>query len=463
MSLNDPVHRHALRYATEATKVFLLDLFRRRYPDYFRFARVETRPATPSDYYVPPSLAGRCVVVERTWFEEEGCRRLSCFRVRDGRWNLCAPEDAPRWIAVGRRFEPACQDACRDHSVDAEWTDGRCVVANPYKKMLAAAHEDAFGRDLPQVVRRGFDLTGGTLALNEDYCSAYGLEFADGECVAARTLGERLFGKRTVPAVKTSARRAGSAPPPAPPPKTPGGGSGAATPPKTPPDALARLLEARGPSLKALAAELGEESGTAMTEDAVRSFLAVRAPRLLEGKTMDEPAVRLVVKHALTLGSRRRGPAGLGEKSVSATSAYEVYERTGAILEALDRHVGVLDREALRDVDERLDAEYFEGGEVRPELTPEFVWDRDVLTREYSERLMYAAERVEEYLTAAAAHPPDARDLAAASVPTDFGRAWSRLAFLGVVCVALLLALSLLERIEALATALLFARVWFDV
>lgn len=475
MNLNDPVNIHALRYAEEKTKVFQLQRFQKRFPEYFQFARMETRIATSEDYYVPPSLANESVVVTRTWFEEEGCRRLSCFYVRDENWNLCEEDDRPRWISIGDRFELACQGACLDHSLNTDWIGGRCVVANPYKKMLAAMPENVFGKKLRHVYHRGLNVRDGTLKLNEDYCKAYGLDFADDDCVLSgpQSFGEWLFGVTVVRAAKTAhLPKAAPRPPPLP--------AFAFTPRKkpkkraleVPSEQLANELEKRRSLLKEMAAELVREARVNATEYAVERFLVKKAPKLLAG-AVDSPAGKLVLKHSAARSLKRYGTAGLkglGRAFGAATSVYAIYDVAAGLLDMLDQYsyMHVLDKKALQDIDEKLDFDYFQGGRVGPEMTPEFVWENNVLTpdEEGDDALLFMVERVEEYLAAVRATSPDSRNFA--SAPDLFAwrteeKGWDRYVFAGVAFVLSVLAFLMVEWINVWANVLFFIKVYFQI
>lgn len=147
MSLYDPAHIHALRYATEATKLFLMDQYKAEFPHLFENATIETRPATHADYYVPPALVGPgVVVVVRTSLDALGCLRLSCYPFKKN-WEVCTEQDPPHWVPIGQHFELACQPACQDFAIHSEWIRGnRCILSNPMKKMVASMPENVFER-----------------------------------------------------------------------------------------------------------------------------------------------------------------------------------------------------------------------------------------------------------------------------------------------------------------------------
>lgn len=70
--------QHAILYATEETRIYMFNKYRNLYTDWFGYySDIVTRPATPDDYYIPPSL--ECIVVERTSFDKKGCEMAGCF------------------------------------------------------------------------------------------------------------------------------------------------------------------------------------------------------------------------------------------------------------------------------------------------------------------------------------------------------------------------------------------------
>ncbi|GFU09930.1 baculo_p74_N domain-containing protein [Trichonephila clavipes] len=137
--------QHALRYATEHTTQYLLDVYQKRYPHYFQYVEIEIRPATVKDYYIPPSLATECIVVDQIYFTELGCKRLSCFPFKsDG--VPCTRKDDMQWTRLANTLVLSCQPSCREMMtpIDAEWWGTRCVMVNPLKKVLASFPEQIF-------------------------------------------------------------------------------------------------------------------------------------------------------------------------------------------------------------------------------------------------------------------------------------------------------------------------------
>ncbi|GFS47070.1 baculo_p74_N domain-containing protein [Trichonephila inaurata madagascariensis] len=199
--------QHALRYATEHTTRYLLDRYRQRYPHYFQHVEIQIRPATLKDYYIPPSLATECIVVDQIHFTELGCKRLSCFPFKsDG--VPCTRKDDMQWTRLANTLVLSCQPSCREMttSIDAEWWGSRCVMVNPLKKVLASFPEQIFGMQSKHPLHAGLDWRNGQIYLNKLYCQAYGLEFDGKECYSSvdQTIGEFFLGKTVYRALKTS-------------------------------------------------------------------------------------------------------------------------------------------------------------------------------------------------------------------------------------------------------------------
>lgn len=402
MNLNDPAHAHALRYAVETTKVFSMNSYRQKFPHFFEHAVLETRPATRDDYFVPPSLASKCIVVVSTRFPELACQRLSCFSFKDN-WELCEERDAVRWVRMGQHFELACQPSCREHSMNVEWDDGRCVVANPLKKVLASMPEKLFQRASRHVFHSGLDVVRGKLQFNERYCEAYGLELVNGDCVASggQSFGEWLFGKTPIRAAKTAHLK----PLQSKPPQLPQYLNYATVPPKkrTKRSVVMEDEDSR-PFYQELAIELAKDLGRDVSEWAVEKFLRQKAPMLLS-RAVDSLSVRLVLKHSLLTSIKRLGTLSfeiLGKGVAVATNIYALYELGVGILDILDPYdyQKVLSKKILDKVDSELDYMYFKDAPMRPEMTPEYIWENGILMQDESERLNFMVERVEEYLNA---------------------------------------------------------------
>lgn len=482
MSLTDPLNRHALRYANETTRLFLMDRFRRQFPHLFQNATLVSRPATAADYYVPPSLAAKAVVVVSTALDEVGCLRLSCYPYKQA-WEVCTPQDPVQWITIGSRYELACQPSCRDHAIHAEWTGGRCVVANPLKKMVATLPEKLFERRAYRhVFHGGLDVEEGHLQFNALYCEAYGLTLKNGECTTARGQGffEFLLGMTPVRAALTARVQPYVAP--LPPPPVPAYLRNYVIPPPPPPPRKRRKRatpqqRAAGKGAMAgieqeIALELVRELGEQVTEWAVKTFLAKKAPHLLS-KAVDRVAAKLVIKQAMAAAVKRLGLVTLKSMAKSVTGVtwvLAVYDLVIGIVDLIDpmdfnKYLSKADLEAL---DRTLDYQYFEDRPVRPELTPDYLWTHELLERDQSDTFEYRVERVSEYLSAVKQTPPPTQlkkeATTAMFVWQDEEVAnWNRKLFWSLGIVALCVVALFIEWIDVWATCLLFFKLYYGV
>lgn len=400
MNLNDPANAHALKYAVETTKLFLMEDYKRKFPHLFEHAVIETRPATPDDYFIPPQLASECIVVVQTRFKELACQRLSCFPFKDN-WEICEDKDAVRWVRMGQHFELACQPSCREHSMNVEWVDGRCVVANPLKKVLASMPEKLFQRASRHAFHGGLDVVQGTLKFNARYCEAYGLDFVNEDCVASggQSFGEWLFGKTPIRAAKTAHIQPFKSNPPEIPQYI-----NYAVPKKRTKRSVLNEEADYTPFYQELAAELAKDLGRDVSEWAIENFLQRKAPILLS-RAIDTLSVKLVLKHSVLMSIKRIGTLTfnmLGKGVAIVTNIYALYELGVGILDVLDPYdyQKVLNKNMLQKIDSELDYTYFKDGTVRPEMTPEYIWENGILIQDESEKLTYMVDRVEEYLNA---------------------------------------------------------------
>lgn len=466
MNPYDWAHIHALRYAVESTKVFLMQQYQTEFPHLFQYASIETRPATPRDYYIPPALASKCIVVVRTHFEETACRRFACFPFKKN-WEMCTERDTAHWVPIGQQFELACQPACQDHSLNTEWVQGECRIANPLKKALASMPEKLFERASRHVYHGGLDVVNGTLKLNARYCEAYGLNFADGDCYApgGQKFLEWFFGKTPIRAAKTGSMSHFTALPPPLPPYL-----NYAHPKKR----KTRVSDAIDPAhkkvYKEIAVDLVKELGEEVSEYAIETFLRKKAPKLLT-TSLDALAVKLVIKHSISTSIKRVGTSllqTLGKGFGVATSVYALYEMGIGILDILDMHDynKVLDKKTLEKIDRELDDIYFKDGMVRPELTPEFLWDNDILMQDQSDKFQFMADRVEEYLTELKKAPPSQKELEKSPLNLfewQTEENWNKKLFISLVIIAVCLVGLFIEYIDVWATCLFFIKLYFGL
>lgn len=476
MSLFDPLNVHAHRYATEATKLFLMQQYKKDFPEFFENATIQTRPATHADYFVPPALAHKAIVVVSSSLDKVGCLRLSCFPFKE-KWEPCTDRDPPQWVQVGQTLELACSPICNDYDVNTEWVKGRCYLANPYKKMVASMPEKLFERRAYRhVYHGGLDVVEGTLKFNREYCDAYGLEYVNDECqtTAGQSFVEFFLGKTAVRAIKTAhlKRKKLKAPP---------------LPAylKFPKKAKKRTKrsaiytdeddynEMHREVHNEIALELTKELGENVTEFAVQQFLKKKAPQLLS-KITNRATASLVIKQSMAAMIKEVGTSTLKvmAKGVSVVAmVYAVYEVVGAIVDMVDPldFQKFLTKKDLEKVNDTVDYRYYQTLPIRPELTPELIWKYNFLKRNEAEteKLVYMAERTEEYVNAVKAIPPRKKQFKKAKLTQyewqEDTKSWNRELFISLSVVAIFFVLLFIEWIDLWTTLLLFFKMYYGV
>lgn len=407
--MNNQEVAHAIRYATEASKVFLMEEYKKQFPHYFQNAILETRPATNKDYFIPPSIANKCVVVVETRFDETGCKRFGCFPFKEN-LERCEENDPTQWIRIGKKFELSCQKSCQEHSIDTEWVNGQCILSNPLKKFLALMPENLFQRASRHIFHGGLDIVDGNLKLNNTYCEAYGLDFVDDDCVASggQKFGEWLLGTTAIRAAKVG-NLAPYNPQPFPP--LPNFINYKISKSNRNKRFIAVEEPPASPIYHQIAVELSKDLGREVSEWAVENFLKKKAPKLLS-KALNSASVRVVLKNSVVVTMKQMGSLylkALGNTVGIATTVYALYEMVIGVLDAMDPYdyLKVLDKKMLDQVNRELDYTYYQDGSIRPELTPEYVWENQMLGDDDDKHLAFMSEKVEEYLTALQAIPPN--------------------------------------------------------
>lgn len=463
--MDDPINTHALRYALENTKVWLMEQYKQNFPHYFDYAHIETRLATPEDYYIPPSLEKKCVVVKKTYFEEIACRRLCCFPFKNN-WEPCNVKDKPHWIQIGDNLELACQSACQDHSVNTDWIDNRCIVSNPLKKALASMPEKLFDRASRHIYHGGLNLVNGTLKLNAKYCEAYGLNFADDDCVQTglQTFLEWLLGMTTIRTIKTNhIQPFASNFPPVP------NYLYYSHPPRKIRDSRDLVLEEQDNDkyFKEISESLIKDLGQNITQWAVESFVRKKVPKLLT-KSIDKIAIKLVIKHSMVTSLKSATSVGLkilGKGFNVVTTIFAIYDIIMSVIDSLDinDYTKVLDKASLDKINKALDDNYFQDGEVRPELTPEYIWNNGILIEDQTFKFEYMAERVEEYLQAVHLEPPKKRIKQANLFVWKEDKRWNKTVFLVIAVVAIVIVILYVEWIDAWINIFLFFKIFYKL
>lgn len=393
---------HALRYAREATKEFLMQRYQTLYPHIFQHAVLEKRPATNQDYFIPPSLKNQSFVVTRTHFLEMGCLQLSCFPIKRN-LELCNDQDKPHFEQIGQQFYLVCQPICKNlvTPVDTEWVRGKCVLANPLKKMLAMFPEQLFERNSPHVFHGGLELNEGHLKLNETYCEAYGLDFIKDDCsmTTGQSVGEWFLGKTPYRAIKTANLKPWQKNPPPLPNyvmshlnrkrrRTPTGGD------KTEKKVFEEIVR-----------DLSADYGIDVSLTGLELFLKKKAPALLT-KAVNSLPIRVALKEAVQNAVVPIGIKSfvrLGSAVTIVGAIYTLYDLLSSVLDVFDPfdYNRVLDKKTIDLQNKILDNSYYQSGEIRPELTPEYIWNHNILTDDdESEVYEFMAERVDEYLKA---------------------------------------------------------------
>ena len=457
--MDDPIYSHALRYATEATKVWLMETYKVEFPLFFDYAHMEKRPATSDDYYIPKSIEDQCVVVEETYFEEIACRRLSCFPFKD-KWEPCKKHDKPQWVSIGDDFELACQKICRDHTLNTDWIQNRCIVSNPLKKALASMPEKLFEKASRYIYHGGLNVVEGRLKLNARYCEAYGLDFENDDCVQSgwQTFLEWLLGMTTTRSIRTAhIRPLQKNPPPvpnyldyhAPPQKIRGSLS------------FASEEQNNDKAFKEIAESLVKDLGESITQWSVESFVRKKAPKLLT-KSIDKLATKLVIKHSITASLKAGASVGLkilGKGFNVVTAVFAIYDIIIAVIDSLDINdfTKVLNKKTLEKMNTELDYNYFQDGKIRPELTPEYIWDNGILKEDESSRFQYMVNRVEEYLNAVKLVPH-----AYLKKPNLFilkkQTKWNKILFFSILIIVTIIIISYIEWIDFWVTLLFFVK-----
>lgn len=392
---------HAMRYAHEQSKMHMMHSYRQMYPELFQHAQMDVRPATKNDYYIPPTLASQCIVVNKTYFTRDGCDKVSCFPFRSDGFP-CAPSDQMHWTRVGSSHILSCQPSCQASkvTVDAEWRNQTCVQVNPYTKYMAMFPEVVLGVKTKNPLHLGLDWKDGKLYLNATYCKAYGLDFDGKECIAAwdQTILEMLLGTTVYRSIKLQGVQPPAIPPPPPMPNLSAGIF------DIPVDEADFNFD-HSEWVKAVVSEFAFDFGLDIAMDVVAKILKKRAPRLLMTAAKSIPIkaalAQMVMKQTVSLGVKSLITAG---KIVGVVDgAFTLYSIITGVLDIYDplRFGNLLTMKQVELISKRLDLMYFEReDDFSPELTPEFVWDFILVKEDLSDDIEYFGSKINEYLSA---------------------------------------------------------------
>lgn len=408
--------KHAERYAAECLDIFMFKHWLKTRPDIFKYASLKVRPATRADYYVPPNLVGPdASVVESTSFDEIGCSMVACFPF-DVKLKPC--KGRPSWIRLGEGFSVACQHACEWSSIDTEFRGGRCLVANPLKKLLATAPEEYMNMKARQLLHTGLDLVDGHLKLNRRYCESFGTTFVDGECTVptGQYIAEILLGTtvyRTIVAGYSDPTVSLPSAPSMP-------GYLTALPPhkrikRSPPFGATKWSpnDEWKQTFREIATDVSIDLGIDVSLDYVSKVLRKRVPNLLRKAAIDVPikcalARAVIVSHSSTLANISKF-FGKGLKTVNLVLF--VYGILSIVLDAFDpfEYNRVLTKAVLDDVDRQLDTKYFQRFEnFDVEVTPKYLFEI-TLDEDESDRWQYYADCIRAYLVAMRSVPEESR------------------------------------------------------
>lgn len=398
--------QHAMKYAEALDKIYMLEKYRKYYPHIFNHVDMVTRPATTDDYFVPSNLP--CLVVESLRFvDERACNYLGCFPFKT-LGEPCTETDEPRLSPLGTTTTLSCQKMCRrEKRIDTEWWDDRCVQVNPLKKLVVMFPERVFGRKEMHKYHNGLDWKKGHIALNTQYCQAYGMEFNGYECTMtmAQKIAEVLVGTTVYRSIKTHNLTPVTIP-----------GSVAVDliyvdDPILPYNPIESTESASELALE-IVRDLSIDFGIDIGLHVVSKFLKKRAPKLLVKASTD-----IGIKHALTQAVLRHSGAALAKgaihlgKAISVASiVYTAYSIIGIIVDAIDPNMYsyLLTGKMVETLNARLDAQYFQTDDTSyHEVTPEFVWDNLLDLEDQSERIQHMGENINNYLKALRTLPGD--------------------------------------------------------
>jgi hypothetical protein len=391
-----------------------------KYPEIFRHAHIETRFADgKTDYFVPHELESTAIVVERTYFDSEGCHKIACFP-HSSQLNSCGQELDPHWIPIGLGFTLACQHACEWSNIDTDYRNSKCFLSNILKKQVAVAPEEMYGMKSKHRFHTGLDLVDGQLKLNERYCEAFGLDFENGECVSTtgQKIAEVIIGSTIFRAFKIPpADKYYYKHPPAVPEylqkndrstRSVSSSGGVMAPPEEWVDYTLPLDDL----IREIAFEISVDYSMQISLDFVAHVLRKRVPGLVVKAVLDLPIksalVHAVVKSYASATANAIKAMGVAAKGASTVLAgYGVFS---LVLDLVDPFeiTKYLTREKLKSIDLALDVQYFQRlKDFEIEVTPEYLWDHVLEDENQTKRYEIFADKIREYLGAISSMPPE--------------------------------------------------------
>lgn len=391
---------HAIRYAIEEDKIFMMETYKKWYPNIFQHASMDIRSATPDDYYIPNNLP--CRVVENMRFEHKlACDEIACFPFKQY-GKPCENNDPPQISYFGNVSTVSCQPICKysRNPIDTEWWNDKCVLVNPLKKILVMFPEQVFGRQSIHSSHIGLDWVNGQMCLNESYCKAYGLEFNGRECEmsTAQYIGEFFLGSTVYRSIKTSSLQ-----PPKPLPAPMNLNLKYVNPPVTV-DEISDTTQS-SEIAKDIVKDLSIDFGFDVTLHVVENILKKRAPKLILKAASSTIAKKVltqaVIKNAAPLIAKSIIHMG---KAISVTSiVFSIFSISTLIVDLVDPNMYnfLLTGKMIDNLNRRLDLRYFQREKnFNQTVTPNLVWDNILDLEDESFRWTHMTEKVEEYIQA---------------------------------------------------------------
>lgn len=400
--------------------------FLNKYPHIFKYVDIQSRPATNKDYYVPASIANECKIYSVS-FNEIGCRKISCFP-KTGDLKDCTETDPTTFIAIGDTFHLSCQPACHEISklFDTEFKDGKCLLMNTDKKIFALFPEQAHGVEIYQPLHQGLNLNkDGNLVINKDYCTAFGLNFENEECIApvGQEIGEFFLGStiyRSMKKLKPSTNLKVSPPVPndvqnlniwlegSPRIQKSTSYQSNITMPYIPPETLSEIFKNLS---KNLALDVGVDISTEYTlkvmKKRIPKAIMKHTNTAIGTKVFQSALMKTIVQsHVRTLASVSKSVLG----ALSALNiAIGIFGAVSTIVDLFDpfNYNYVLDKETLSKINKHLDYTFYRSNNKIVEITPDNVWN--VMEDDMSLYMDKLEEKIDYYLNAVALEDYDTR------------------------------------------------------
>lgn len=446
-------------YAEHCVRVYLHNKFLQSHPHIFQYSKLETRPATNKDYYIPPKIANHCIV-SKVSFDETGCQKIACFPKKQNLEN-CDSNDDTIVLNLGQYYTFACQPACSQISkdLDTEYRNGKCMKVNIFKKAFALFPEYVGGSQTIEPMHIGFDIKDGDLKINSSYCKYYGLEFKQGECFSQphQSLVEGILGTSIYRLIKRSQyNKTKYTLPPIP--------NNMKNVHEWLEGTISRKVRNKRNTsrinariVNEIARDLVVDFGIDLSLNTIGKIMRKRIPKTLQNissKLYVSKFASKVTKIAISdmiLKSQFNSTATLvkviGQGVSVASGLFTVYSIVTMIIDIFDPFDfnGILDKNTLEKINDRLDFEYFQSHKKNQEITPEHVWI--LLNEDLGEAINYSIEKMIEYMEALT---PDAVPLPVTIEPYNFITVYHS----SILIILILLAIILVEYVDYIAFAI---------